>query len=262
MALEPGTPMTEITLDRVFIGSCTNGRIGDLRAAAVDARGAQGHPDVRAMVVPGSEQVRRAGRGRGAARDLPRRRLRVAHRRLLDVPRHERGHARRPASAARRRRTATSRAARAAAAARTSSPRRWRPPPRSRGTSSTSATGAERWSRSDHRRARHGPRPRRRRHGPDHPRAVPQARRADRLRRVPLRRVAQGPELRAAGQPDPRRRARTSAAARSREHAPWALQDYGFQAVDRPELRRHLLLELPEDRAAARRRSPRRTSAR
>jgi 3-isopropylmalate/(R)-2-methylmalate dehydratase large subunit len=58
MALEPGTPMTEIELDRVFIGSCTNSRIEDLRAAASMVAGRRVAPSVRAMVVPGSEQVR------------------------------------------------------------------------------------------------------------------------------------------------------------------------------------------------------------
>ena len=58
MALEPGTPMTDIALDRVFIGSCTNGRIGDLRAAADVVDGRRVAADVSAMVVPGSEQVR------------------------------------------------------------------------------------------------------------------------------------------------------------------------------------------------------------
>jgi 3-isopropylmalate/(R)-2-methylmalate dehydratase large subunit len=57
MALQPGTPMTEIRLDRVFIGSCTNSRIGDLRAAAAVVEGRKVSPDVRAMVVPGSQQV-------------------------------------------------------------------------------------------------------------------------------------------------------------------------------------------------------------
>jgi 3-isopropylmalate/(R)-2-methylmalate dehydratase large subunit len=58
MALEPGTTMTDVRLDRVFIGSCTNSRIGDLRSAAAMLDGRRVHPDVRAMVVPGSEQVR------------------------------------------------------------------------------------------------------------------------------------------------------------------------------------------------------------
>jgi 3-isopropylmalate/(R)-2-methylmalate dehydratase large subunit len=65
MALQPGTPMTEVTLDRVFIGSCTNSRIGDLRAAASMIGGRRVHPDVHAMVVPGSEQVRRAAEAEG-----------------------------------------------------------------------------------------------------------------------------------------------------------------------------------------------------
>jgi 3-isopropylmalate/(R)-2-methylmalate dehydratase large subunit len=58
MDLEPRTPMTEIELDRVFIGSCTNSRIGDLRAAAAVVRGHKVAPGVEAMVVPGSVQVR------------------------------------------------------------------------------------------------------------------------------------------------------------------------------------------------------------
>jgi 3-isopropylmalate/(R)-2-methylmalate dehydratase large subunit len=58
MALEPGTAIQEIALDRVFIGSCTNSRIGDLRAAAEVVKGRKVAATVNAMVVPGSEQVR------------------------------------------------------------------------------------------------------------------------------------------------------------------------------------------------------------
>ena len=58
MALEPGTPVEEIALDRVFIGSCTNSRIEDLRAAAGVVRGRKVAGTVRAMVVPGSQQVK------------------------------------------------------------------------------------------------------------------------------------------------------------------------------------------------------------
>jgi 3-isopropylmalate/(R)-2-methylmalate dehydratase large subunit len=58
MDLEPGTPMQEIRLDRVFIGSCTNSRIGDLRAAAKVVEGRKVASDVYAMVVPGSVQVK------------------------------------------------------------------------------------------------------------------------------------------------------------------------------------------------------------
>ena len=58
MALEPGTPMSEIRLDRVFIGSCTNSRIGDLREAAELVKGRRVASTVDAMVVPGSQQVK------------------------------------------------------------------------------------------------------------------------------------------------------------------------------------------------------------
>jgi len=65
MALEPGTPMTEICLDRVFIGSCTNSRIGDLRAAARMVEGRRVNADVHAMVVPGSAQVKAQAEAEG-----------------------------------------------------------------------------------------------------------------------------------------------------------------------------------------------------
>jgi 3-isopropylmalate/(R)-2-methylmalate dehydratase large subunit len=58
MDLRPGTPITEIALDRVFIGSCTNSRIGDLRAAAAVVKGRKVASSVSAMVVPGSQQVK------------------------------------------------------------------------------------------------------------------------------------------------------------------------------------------------------------
>jgi 3-isopropylmalate/(R)-2-methylmalate dehydratase large subunit len=58
MALKPGTPLDKIEVDRVFIGSCTNGRIEDLRAAAKIAAGHKVSAHVNAMVVPGSQQVK------------------------------------------------------------------------------------------------------------------------------------------------------------------------------------------------------------
>jgi 3-isopropylmalate/(R)-2-methylmalate dehydratase large subunit len=58
MGLEAGTPISEIKLDRVFIGSCTNSRIGDLRAAAEVVNGRRVADGVYAMVVPGSQQVK------------------------------------------------------------------------------------------------------------------------------------------------------------------------------------------------------------
>jgi len=68
MALEPGTPMTDIRLDRVFIGSCTNSRIGDLRAAAKMVEGRRVSGDVHAMVVPGSAQVKAQAEAEGLDR--------------------------------------------------------------------------------------------------------------------------------------------------------------------------------------------------
>jgi 3-isopropylmalate/(R)-2-methylmalate dehydratase large subunit len=58
MGLEAGTPISDIKLDRVFIGSCTNSRIGDLRAAAEVIQGRKVADGVYAMVVPGSQQVK------------------------------------------------------------------------------------------------------------------------------------------------------------------------------------------------------------
>jgi 3-isopropylmalate/(R)-2-methylmalate dehydratase large subunit len=59
MGLTPGTPMTEIRLNTVFIGSCTNARIEDLRAAASILKGRKVASGVKVLIVPGSEQVRR-----------------------------------------------------------------------------------------------------------------------------------------------------------------------------------------------------------
>jgi 3-isopropylmalate/(R)-2-methylmalate dehydratase large subunit len=68
MALEPGTPIEEISIDRVFIGSCTNSRIGDLRAAAEVVAGRRVAAGVNAMVVPGSQQVKAQAEAEGLDR--------------------------------------------------------------------------------------------------------------------------------------------------------------------------------------------------
>jgi 3-isopropylmalate/(R)-2-methylmalate dehydratase large subunit len=65
MALDPGTPMTEVALDRVFIGSCTNSRVEDLRDAAEFVDGRKVADSVRAMVVPGSQQVKQTAEAEG-----------------------------------------------------------------------------------------------------------------------------------------------------------------------------------------------------
>src|SRR2546422_5945223 len=68
MGLQPGTPIQKIAVDRVFIGSCTNSRLEDLRAAARVARGYRLNPRVRAMVVPGSQAVKREAEQEGLDR--------------------------------------------------------------------------------------------------------------------------------------------------------------------------------------------------
>ena len=65
MNLQPCTKISEVAVDRVFIGSCTNSRIEDLRAAARVVRGHDVHKSVRAMVVPGSQTVKRAAEAEG-----------------------------------------------------------------------------------------------------------------------------------------------------------------------------------------------------
>ena len=199
-ALEPGTPLQEIPLDRVFIGSCTNARIEDLRAAAaLVADGSVSTPSVRAMVVPGLGGGEAPGRGGRARSGLRARGLRVAQRRLLDVPRHEPGHPR------------------AGRALRVDLEPQLRGPPGPRRPDAPRQPGDGRRGRDRgplRRRPRavdgiaregvplaHGrrrrPRPAGRRHRPDHPEAVPEADRAHGLRRVPLLRLAPGSRLRA-----------------------------------------------------------------
>jgi 3-isopropylmalate/(R)-2-methylmalate dehydratase large subunit len=70
MGLTPGTPITDITLDRVFIGSCTNGRIEDLRVVAQMVEGRKVHESVSAMVVPGSGLVKAQAEAEGIDRVL------------------------------------------------------------------------------------------------------------------------------------------------------------------------------------------------
>jgi 3-isopropylmalate/(R)-2-methylmalate dehydratase large subunit len=65
MGLTPGTPLDGLAVDHVFIGSCTNGRLSDLRAAAAIARGRKVAQDTTAWVVPGSQAVKRAAEAEG-----------------------------------------------------------------------------------------------------------------------------------------------------------------------------------------------------
>ncbi|NNV05525.1 3-isopropylmalate dehydratase large subunit [Geobacillus sp. C56-T2] len=67
MGLKPGTPITDIPVQHVFIGSCTNSRLSDLRAAASIVKGKKVAPGVRALVVPGSQQVKKQAEAEGLA---------------------------------------------------------------------------------------------------------------------------------------------------------------------------------------------------
>jgi len=68
MALQAGTPIRDIPVDTVFIGSCTNGRLADLREAAAVVRGKKVHQGVRALVVPGSARVKAEAEAEGLDR--------------------------------------------------------------------------------------------------------------------------------------------------------------------------------------------------
>jgi 3-isopropylmalate/(R)-2-methylmalate dehydratase large subunit len=68
MGLQPGQPLDGIAIDRVFIGSCTNGRLEDLQSAAEVARGRAVAPGVEAWVVPGSGPVKAAAEALGLDR--------------------------------------------------------------------------------------------------------------------------------------------------------------------------------------------------
>jgi 3-isopropylmalate/(R)-2-methylmalate dehydratase large subunit len=70
MGLRAGTPIRDITVDTVFIGSCTNSRIEDLRVAAAVARGRHVHDGVRTLVVPGSAAVKAEAEAEGLDRVL------------------------------------------------------------------------------------------------------------------------------------------------------------------------------------------------
>ena len=95
MGLDPNTPMTDIAIDKVFIGSCTNSRIEDLRAAASVVRGRRVASNVKlAMVVPGSGLVKAQAEQEGLDRIFRDSGFEWREPGLLDVPRHERRQAR------------------------------------------------------------------------------------------------------------------------------------------------------------------------
>ena len=79
MGLKPGIPLTEVAIDKVFIGSCTNSRIEDLRAAAEIAKGRKVAPGVQALVVPGSGPVKAQAEAEGLDKIFQRRQQDALH---------------------------------------------------------------------------------------------------------------------------------------------------------------------------------------
>ena len=231
MGLEAGTRMQDIHLDRVFIGSCTNSRIGDLRAAAALVEGRKVASSVNAMVVPGSQPVAAPGRGRGARRRLPRRRLRLALGRLLDVPGDEPRHppARRALRLDLEPQLRGPPGPRRAHAPRLAADGRRRGDRRA--TSSTSGSGRTRWSPS---RSSPAPCPCSTARTSTPTRSSPSSSSSGSSGPASASSSSTTGRRRTAGTCRPTRSSppgRTSARGSSREHAPWALEDYGFRAV-------------------------------
>lgn len=134
MDLAPGTPIRDIPVDTVFVGSCTNGRIEDLRAAASILEGRKVADGVRMLVVPGSVKVRLQAMSEGLDKvfvDAGAEWREAGCSMCLAMNPDKLT----PGSAARRHPIATSKGARVPAAAPTSCPPRWPPRQQSRATS-------------------------------------------------------------------------------------------------------------------------------
>ena len=221
---------------------------------------------VRTLVVPGSYAVKAQAEAEGLDEVLRRAGLRLARPGLLDVPGHEprqarAGRALRPPPRNRNFEGRQGRGGRThlvspAVAAATAVAGHFATPVRPRPKES------DHGRRPHHHRHRRAPRPLRRRHRPDHPQRLAQAGRAHRLRQGPVLGVARRPRVRA--QPAPVHAGASILVAGpelrhrlvSREHAVWAIQQYGFAAVDRPALRRHLPQQRDQERSGAGARSP------
>ena len=96
MGFHGGEAMLGKPVNVVFIGSCTNGRLEDLQAAAQILKGRKVAHGVRLLIVPGSQQVKRQAEAAGLGGNFQSGRRRLARIRLLHVPRHERRYGRRP----------------------------------------------------------------------------------------------------------------------------------------------------------------------
>ena len=205
MGLTAGEPIGNVPVNNVFVGSCTNGRLSDLRNAARVLRGHKLAQGVKMLVVPGSQAVKRAAEAEGLRPGVPRRRRRMARERLLDVPRHERRPRTHRATIPSAPAIAISKAARARARARCSpvpKPRPRRPFAAASPIHANSPTDTHA-CRKDH-SLTHGRVARdQRRHRPDHSGAVSHLHFEGRFRQTSVRRLA----LRRRGQSEARLRA-------------------------------------------------------
>ena len=153
MGLKGGEKISDIAIDRVFIGSCTNGRIEDLRAAAKMADGKKVNANVNAMIVPGSGLVKEQAEAEGLDKIFVKAGFEWREPGCsMCLAMNQTNF--RPKSAALRPRTAISRAARATRAVRTSSRPPWPRPPPSRAISSMCGSGSNRHSGAHEARAR------------------------------------------------------------------------------------------------------------
>ena len=248
-ALEAGTPMREVKVDTVFVGSCTNGRIEDLRAAAEVIKGRTVADDTRLLVVPGSVRVRLQAEDEGLDVVFKEAGAEWRGAGLLDVPGHEPRPARSPGerSASTSNRNFEGRQGKggrthlvsplvAAATAVTGTPRLARRP-----AAVLTRRPAEDRERRMEKFTQHtgtgaAAAPQQRRHRPDHPGGLPQAGHPHRLRGRAVRGLAQRPGVRP--QPARVRRAsacsspaRTSAPARRASTRCGRCMDYGFKVV-------------------------------